>query len=180
MARANAPRFVPVRRRSGLMSRCGEPDKHQTLSGAASCLKIRSRSWPHSTHSKTEKVECFDQGTPHGRDWWGNGGLRTVKAAGDRTRPCGRQRSRRSSSFLSVKRFRNGGLVGTAMALFVGFLEQAAAHAAEFGAVRFVAIRSTSGQLIRRSTENTSSTRLRFRVDRRSILRAPVCRTYTR
>ena len=35
------------------------------------------------------------------------------------------------SSFLSVKRFRNGGLVGTAMALFVGFLEQAAAHAAE-------------------------------------------------
>ena len=35
------------------------------------------------------------------------------------------------SSFLSVKRFRTGGLVGTAMALFVGFLEQAAAHAAE-------------------------------------------------
>ena len=35
------------------------------------------------------------------------------------------------SSFLSVKRFRNGGLVGTAMALFVGFIEQAAAHAAE-------------------------------------------------
>ena len=91
-----APRFVPVRRRSGLMSRCGEPDKHQTLSGAASCLKIRSRSWPHSTHSKTEKVECFDQDSPHGRDRWGNGGLRTVKAAGDRTRPCGRQRSRRS------------------------------------------------------------------------------------
>ena len=63
-------------------SQYGEPDERQTLSGAAACLKIRSKSWAHSSHSKTEKVECFDQGMPHGRDWWGDGGFARLRPQG--------------------------------------------------------------------------------------------------